>query len=440
MSKITSNHWTNYQTQISKYLNALEKNPYFTELKADFENIKITKITNNFKNEYANWIKQLLNNGTFSERWIDSINSRFPEENLMKYFAVYVQDSVDIGNITKLKTITTEQSLNDICDTASQEITETFNPTPLKFVTTTAVSFIETNVDFKQLYDFYTAPIKIIEKSENHGLDNPLYDNNVIGKIIGCKYGNHPIKGFFKRDNLSDFYNCATLNICIDKHKTANVKVFNNGKLQLTGIPTSEDGIRAVSIICDFMHSIPHINPSTLEEMVRIKPTIKEYRTVMINTCYDLGFSINRESLYDIFLNKYKLSAIYDSEGYPGVRVHYFYNKNTVNTPNEGICKCSKTCVGKGTGQNENSCRKLSVAIFQSGSAIIAGGCENVIPINTAYNFINNIIGSIINTIKKVNVVKKIKKIKKTPIVHYILKTNISNQNLYQQLVNMSTD
>ena len=75
----------------------------------------------------------------------------------------------------------------------------------------------------------------------------------------------------------------------------------------------------------------------------------------MINSCYDIGFSIDRESLYNIILNRYKLNTIFDSEGYPGVRIEYYYNSISTGKKTEGKCTCPTKCKGKGTGIGEGS-------------------------------------------------------------------------------------
>ena len=262
------------------------------------------------------------------------------------------------------------------------------NPGKLKFVTSTAIAYLNTSIDFKKIYALFTPP-KLITLKDKNEIE---YHEEVIGKIVGCKTGDLAIKGFFKKDNLGDFYNCATVNVVMTKHKSANVKIFNNGKLQMTGIPHPEMGKTAVEYVCSLLKELSS-KCSEEDKIVLSKKRVelKDYKTVMINSCYDIGFSIDRESLYNIILNRYKLNTIFDSEGYPGVRIEYFYKKSNVGKKSEGKCNCSVKCKGKGTGIGENNCRKISIAIFQSGSAIIAGGCTDEKPIINAYNFINRI-------------------------------------------------
>tara|TARA_B110000977_G_C10835463_1_gene399824 strand:+ start:29 stop:673 length:645 start_codon:yes stop_codon:yes gene_type:complete len=168
---------------------------------------------------------------------------------------------------------------------------------------------------------------------------------------------------------------------------------------------------------------------------------LKTYKTVMINTCYEIGHNIDRETLYKIILNRYNLNAIFDSEGYPGVRIEYYFNTNNIGHERQGKCICSSTCTGKGakaTGEGEGRCRKISIAIFQSGSTIIAGGCKDDKPIYIAYNFINNILKQILSEVAKPeNLAKKMKK--RNLRVKYIEKTHITNNILYAKLLNYVT-
>lgn len=431
-SLISSSHWNNYQNQIKKYLDALEDNPYYLELKDDFKNEKLSKITQKLNDKYSVWIKNLVDENVLNDKWIDDVLDKFLDDKAMNHFANYINTNTNIilGNTNNLIEQTSEQFIKEIYDSYTNNKLVAFNPTELKFVTTTAISFIDTEIDPKFLYENFNPPKNILENRDNYDPDEIIYHNDSLDKMIGCKPEKLPAKGFFKKNNFEDFYNCTAVNIVLDKFKSANVKMFNNGKLQLTGIPKPSDGTKAVDILCKTLMEL--YNNAGINKTI----SIKNYRTVMINTCYELGFSINREILYEILLKRYSLNAIYDSEGYPGVRIHYYYNTNNINTANEGICTCIPTCEGKGSGCGHNNCRKLSVAIFQSGSTIIAGGCENTDPIYCAYNFINKIISEIMCEIKKDTPCKKLKKLKSKKKCLFITKQSVSNyDDIYEKLL-----
>lgn len=427
MSSYSGNHWTNYQNQIKKYLVSVNDNPYYNELVNDFKKENLTKITKYLSDEYRQLFTGLINNNKVSEEWIDIINATFTESNKMTLFCKFLEENYSINDVEKINSIIKPDNLNNIRDKIRIDIPENvFKPTELKFVTTTGIAYLTTSVNYQYLYEQFIPKSKIIKYNDG---DDIILDDDVVGTVIGCKTGNLPVKGYFSKEQSDDFFNSATINVAITNSKCANVKLFGNGKLQITGIQTPEMGHKTVDIVCDLIKSIPN----NKEKNITIVPdkkdvALKNYNTVMINTCYELGIGINREILYDIIVNRYELNAIYDSDGYPGVRIQYFYNKNNLNTIKEGRCVCSPSCNGKGTGDGNNNCRRLSVAIFQSGSVIIAGGCQNVDPILSAYKFINNIIGEIANEIKKIDCSKK-KKSKRKKKTYYISKTKLLSIN-----------
>jgi hypothetical protein len=239
----------------------------------------------------------------------------------------------------------------------------------------------------------------------------PLAENlNINDNILYIEHGSTINKGINnkkiskkKSENRNYFYNQVTLHIYNDlkQNKRVNVKIFNNGKLQMTGISKPEDGKKAVDYICNMINKLSDNNITIITNKENYKVFRYSYKTVMINTCYEVGVCINREVLYNILSKRYKLNTIYDADGYPGVRVEYYYNTLTTTTQFEGICKCSEKCRGKGVGEGDNNCRKISIAIFQSGSTIIAGGCNTIGPINKTYEFINNIIKTILGEVRK---------------------------------------
>ena len=91
----------------------------------------------------------------------------------------------------------------------------------------------------------------------------------------------------------------------------------------------------------------------------------------MINSDFKLNFKLDRYKLHEGLIN-FGLLSNYDPENYPGVKIYYFWN-NYNGKRNKGICKCKKKCKGKGKGNGENDCKKVTIAIFSSGSIIITG-------------------------------------------------------------------
>ena len=82
----------------------------------------------------------------------------------------------------------------------------------------------------------------------------------------------------------------------------------------------------------------------------------------------------------------------YESDNYPGVKTSFYWNMG--DPSKSGICKCKigKTCSGKGRGTlaEGDSCRKITISIFQSGKIIITGARDKA-QIEDAYSFITTI-------------------------------------------------
>ncbi len=72
---------------------------------------------------------------------------------------------------------------------------------------------------------------------------------------------------------------------------------------------------------------------------------------------------------------------------YPGVNIKYYMNTNNQN----GICCCNSMCNGKGRANGDGDCKKVTIAVFKSGKAIITGG-QNKQQLETCYQFITNFI------------------------------------------------
>ena len=52
---------------------------------------------------------------------------------------------------------------------------------------------------------------------------------------------------------------------------------------------------------------------------------------------------------------------------------------------------CDKICNGQGDGKSETSCKRITIAIFQTGSIIITGA-RNLNQLEEAYDFMNTIL------------------------------------------------
>lgn len=198
--------------------------------------------------------------------------------------------------------------------------------------------------------------ISITDKDEIKKLDDLLNkENNAKYFVISNIQHNDIIKhirkvtiGISKKDILSKtnkeksaFYNCYVIVLRIKFNnifKEVHIKIFNTGKIEIPGIQSDE--------------MLEHVKTEVILLLKKIEPSIefndKLLRDILINSNFNCGFYINREKLYEILRNKYKINAVYDPCSYPGIRCIYNINNTT----------------------------KISYMIFRTGSILIVGKCN----------------------------------------------------------------
>ena len=221
------------------------------------------------------------------------------------------------------------------------------------------------------MYEFLISPF--IE----YGLDNP--PRGFSKKMLTKKR---------KKKKKKMFHNQATLHV-FHENKLMNVKLFNNGKIQITGLKGETQAPKLITELLAYFKSLDLIEDITLVG----------YKIVLINSDFSMGYEIDREKLHrDIIHNG--LYSSYEPCIYPGVNSKYYWNEDYKNYPNKGICYCSKNCNGKGKGCGNGGCKKVTISIFQSGNVIITGA-RTFEQINDSYTFINSIFRNHFHEIKR---------------------------------------
>jgi len=297
----------------------------------------------------------------------------------------------------------------------------------------TACCDLGTCIDTKCIYDKFH-----IEDSSYKDFTSSTkkYLSNARG-IIGCKAESYPVKGTFEKDKKSTFFNSAALNVLVSDNKCINLKLFKNGKVQMTGVPNIDIGYYCVQLVINYMKN--NDDNTTKKSIFDIKKIgIFNYNTVLINSDFFCGMEIQRENLYTILLEKYDLNVSYEPENYPGVKLEYFWNKNNYQTNNEGKCLCSKKCQGKGDGEGEFQCKKITISSFQSGKVIVTGA-RSEFQLDIAYKFINKVFQDNCNFIKKRTKSNKEKikssiKLENTKFF-FLKKSNIVNYSIYPNMI-----
>lgn len=182
-----------------------------------------------------------------------------------------------------------------------------------------------------------------------------------------------------------------------DAFTVLNCKIFRNGNVQMTGIKFIEQGSVFVDRIVDIVMSAP----DTVANKTALKNT--NYMVRMINCDYRVGFSVKRDALFRLMINEYENMSSFEPCIYPGVKIQYMWNIH--NASKMGICRCEEACIhGKGDGVALGKCKKITVAVFQSGCVIITGA-QNKAQIDETYEWINNIIVSNRDLVEKKSIV-----------------------------------
>jgi len=199
------------------------------------------------------------------------------------------------------------------------------------------------------------------------------------------------------------FDNQVTLIYKFDNQYMPNIKIFKNGNVQMTGIKNVQDPIIVVNTIIKNIKDIYEIEKNIiitndndhfpLEHMI-----YSNFKIRMINTDFkifedetmDTKFNIKRKDIHNILINnKYNNKSSFQPGIYQGVKLDFFWNLN--NSIQNGICTCSVNCFGKNQGNGNGNCKKVTIAIFESGSILITGGITFQ-QVDDAYSYICSII------------------------------------------------
>ena len=248
----------------------------------------------------------------------------------------------------------------------------------LRVSTMTQISQVSSIIDLEALYSHLEISdvVKYIEYADLPGRGKRAKPK----KVIKPRKNACPEKPT-KRKKY--FYNQVTIHLF--NEKLVNIKVFNNGGIQMTGLKTISQGPETVTILLQEIGRLKgearseifpdDINPKILPEMTKM---------VMINSDFDMGFRIDREVLHRYIIEAGYYSS-YEPVIYPGVNIKYYYNLGKQLT---GICNCEGPCDGKG---KDGGCKKVTIAVFNSGKIIITGG-QSLEHIQTAHHFITDFI------------------------------------------------
>ena len=222
-----------------------------------------------------------------------------------------------------------------------------------------------------------------------------LKDDQDVSKGIYPKKRRKSKKNILKKNR---FDNQVTIIYRFNEKYFPNVKIFKNGNIQLTGIKDIKDTEHIVNyIISEIQHIYNNITKSIIvdyKDGYDLVLCYQNFKIRMINTDFKIysnkeltdNFEIKRKEIHKLFIgDKYNNKCSFQPGIYQGVKLEYFWNITDSNK--DGICKCPQHCYGKGNGMSVGNCKKVTGALFESGSILITGGIT-FDQVNDTYNYI----------------------------------------------------
>ena len=273
-----------------------------------------------------------------------------------------------------------------------------FSPYRISTITCNANIGNDININLGILFDNINVIENVIE-----GVDKGIVWVQFMKNGVDVSKGVYPKKRRKSKKNTmkkNRFDNQVTVIYKFSDKYIPNVKIFKNGNIQLTGIKDVKDTEHIVNhIINDIKLIYNTIDKNIIVNVdadYKLDLKYQNFKIRMINTDFKVykdpelqnGFEIRRKEIHKLFINEpYNNKCSFQPGIYQGVKLEYFWNINNHNK--NGICSCPKYCYGKGSGQNIGECKKVTGALFESGSVLITGGITFE-QVNETYKYICN--------------------------------------------------
>ena len=225
----------------------------------------------------------------------------------------------------------------------------------LKISTMTAITSIMRDIDVDMLYSY-------IENNDYSKEQNVTNNHTNIGEI------RHPLS---KHQKIKKFKNQVQLHLPLKgdvsgKIRQVKIKVFNNGRLHITGSQSLDMVKMVLQKVNVFL-----CKAGVLDELFNEEIAEENIEIVMVNMTIDVGFKINQKVFRDLLINKYRIYADFSPKTYAGINAHYEI---------DGV-------------------KQASFLIFQSGKINIAGA-KGMFHLLSAKLYIENIISQEHSVIK----------------------------------------
>ena len=349
-----------------------------------------------------------------------SANMDIDEE--WEHFISHDQEDIsdDEDDTTQIVKQTAEEFIS--ANLSADLTSEAPKSTNIYISTKTKIAYLDSQIDLKQVFwqvpvipyatpangvikkqmKFNSTAIEELAYIETRLKDETYFEEYIITHIdnpagrIKFKDIRKVSIGVSKKDLMSyrckkksAFYNCFVLILrtkVLDSYKEFHVKVFNTGKLEIPGVQSEPLFEQILVQVLETLQ--PYV-----DHPIGYKPNSTE--TVLINSNFNCGFFINRETLYEILKFKYNIQSIYDPCSYPGIQCKFYYN------PDVGIQNGSQ--ISEENKHLYDNIMEVSFMIFRTGSVLIVGRCdENVLLV--IYEFLKIILNNEFKNICQKNV------------------------------------
>lgn len=249
--------------------------------------------------------------------------------------------------------------------------------TSYRISTITAIASVNSHIDISLLFQHCT-----VDQDYFVSMRSPIFGAEYIdeNKQSISRGAERPPKRRVQESTKKRhrFDNQATF-LVRPKGYVINTKVFKNGNVQMTGVKAHEDGVACVDAIIDAMKSLHErgVHAAASPEQLQCI----NYKICMINSDFRVPFKINNNTLQTYLNDVSDIISIYEPCIYPGVKILYYWNEH--KPCKDGVCRCVPHCTRK-----VGTCKKITIAVFQSGCVIITGA--TTIPmLNDTYSFIS---------------------------------------------------
>jgi TATA-box binding protein (TBP) (component of TFIID and TFIIIB) len=244
-----------------------------------------------------------------------------------------------------------------------------------KIATMTLTSKLNTNVNLLNCskYILLTTDNIISVKYQNNK-DSILIDRTLVDKTL--ELPKKKSKKIYKNGlTTSCFYNQCTLKIKVLNNKVVNLKLFKNGKVQMTGCKTLIDAANALNKLKFELKKEKYIkkddNTITEIDIVNNLNFIIDAPSIqLINSVFDINLNINRNKLHSLLISKYNIHATFQPIIYVGINSKFIASSG--NT--------------------------ISILIFQTGKIILTAARTHE-DIDESYEFISSVLSNNIHMI-----------------------------------------